>query len=342
MLQRGRRALRWLVVGTLLLASGAGSASAFTFLVDDMPDTLHASESPYVALTALVMNGGESCYAEPGVTLFFTEGTGLQVRSTATLELAGQPGTPVIFEGYQGAPWDGIELRNAPGPVFSARWCEFRDAGRTVLAFENGGYDVLVQDCIIDAAQGLHGIYLLDTSGTYSSFAIERTVVSGANDTGIFVQKTSSDLAVVTDCEVSGCGTGLRLSGGVATGIEAHGNSTGVVLSGSLFASVVRGNQTGVSGGGIVEDCDVFNNDVGFRATSGSGRVNNCRIYGNAVYAVQTTAGISQFTTVDFRYNVWSNATTAEMQAEGTFSDIESIFDWWDDTSKSLVDYEGF
>jgi hypothetical protein len=30
------------------------------------------------------------------------------------------------------------------------------------------------------------------------------------------------------------------------------------------------------------------------------------------------------------------------MLDEGTFSDIEAIFDWWDDNSKSLVDYEGF
>ena len=27
---------------------------------------------------------------------------------------------------------------------------------------------------------------------------------------------------------------------------------------------------------------------------------------------------------------------------EGTFSDIEAIFDWWDNNTKSLVDYEGF
>ena len=30
------------------------------------------------------------------------------------------------------------------------------------------------------------------------------------------------------------------------------------------------------------------------------------------------------------------------MIAEGTFSNVKAIFDWWDDSNKSLVDYEGF
>ena len=37
-----------------------------------------------------------------------------------------------------------------------------------------------------------------------------------------------------------------------------------------------------------------------------------------------------------------SSATTYELLAEGTFADIEAFFDWWDDSSKALVDYEGF
>jgi hypothetical protein len=30
------------------------------------------------------------------------------------------------------------------------------------------------------------------------------------------------------------------------------------------------------------------------------------------------------------------------MLAEGTFSDIQAIYDWWDNSQLSLVDYEGF
>jgi hypothetical protein len=30
------------------------------------------------------------------------------------------------------------------------------------------------------------------------------------------------------------------------------------------------------------------------------------------------------------------------MLAEGTFSDIVAIYDWWNDSSKALVDYSDF
>jgi hypothetical protein len=38
----------------------------------------------------------------------------------------------------------------------------------------------------------------------------------------------------------------------------------------------------------------------------------------------------------------WSPATTAEMTAEGIFSDIQAIYDWWDDHTYAVVEYEGF
>jgi hypothetical protein len=59
-------------------------------------------------------------------------------------------------------------------------------------------------------------------------------------------------------------------------------------------------------------------------------------------YDVAVATPILQYLEIDVRNCTWGEVTTQEMIAEGTFSDIESIFDFWDDSDRSLVNYEGF
>lgn len=70
--------------------------------------------------------------------------------------------------------------------------------------------------------------------------------------------------------------------------------------------------------------------------------MSDCHIYDNGEYDVVVQTQVIPFTTINMHNNYWGPATTAEMQTEGTFSNIERIYDWWDNSDLSLVDYEGF
>ena len=90
-----------------------------------------------------------------------------------------------------------------------------------------------------------------------------------------------------------------------------------------------------------IENCRAAANVIGFQAYSDVA-VNWCEIQDNSDYDVKVQTSVTNYPSLDFQYNDWGPNTTMEMGAEGLFSDIESIYDWWDENSRSLVDYSGY
>ena len=126
----------------------------------------------------------------------------------------------------------------------------------------------------------------------------------------------------------------------------SEGNAIGVVLEAGadLSASTIGNNTTGIStqnGGGSVTQTSIVGNDVGIRMYA-LAALGDCTVGPNATYDVEVLTPVVPFTTVDMRNCRWSAATTQEMIAGGLFANVTSIWDWWEDNSRSLVDYSGF
>jgi hypothetical protein len=269
-----------------------------------------------------------------------------------SLTVDGSEQLPVVLEGYQGAVWGGLRTNGPFNALIDMSWCEIRHAAPSIqyeAGYKLTNEQVSISDCTIDASAGQQGIYLAEgiTGSRTCVFDISRTTVVASGGNGIDVSTVGgADMVTIADCVVSDCGgAGLRALGAVtASRIVAHGNGVGVYTTGTLLESEVFNNGRGISfASGVVENCDIHSNTLyGVYVLGGDGRVNGCRIHGNGQYDAYCDASVIPFTTIDMRDNYWGEVTTAEMQAEGTFSDIEAIFDWWDDSSKSLVDFEGF
>ena len=329
------------------------SARAFTFLSGNLPQTLTAAQSPYVALSVLYLNSA-TCTVEPGVTVLFTSDTGIELQGATTVFALGTSSEPVVLDGYSGATWRGIYWSSAD---LSARQvvlehCTISRATRAIYAAAGAGFNVTVRNCDIDASDGEAGIWLRDSRPfTDSEMRVEDTSVVGGALGGIYLYSDNDgDVLSAIRCVASDSpSTGLTIAGNTATAsdVRAYRNEVGIRFVGVLSGATVSENETGIAVGGsisappIAENCVISGNDYGITVV-GAARFTNCTIQDNHVYDVTCAAPILQFTTIDMRGCYWGPTTTQEMLAEGTFSDISTIFDWWDNAQYSLVDYSGF
>jgi hypothetical protein len=330
-------------------------ARAFTFLSGSLPQLLTEAESPYVALSTLTVSG-QSTF-EPGVEVLFTAGTGIVFPGSTSLTVIGTEAKPILLHGYQGAAWDGIQASCCPTALHTFEWVHFADATVAYGSAFWGGSAITFRDCMIDAGAGTYGLSIRNGTGLSYTVTVERVSVVGASNTGLYLDGHTAygDTVVLSDCSATSCSVGFSLSGSgvTASNLTSENNNWGLFtyLGPSISSSSFSHNGTGVSVSyseatnfPTFTNVSVVNNTGTGVYVNSDGKVkfDASTIEGNGSHAVRVESNILTYTTQDFRNCNWGAETTAEMVAEGTFSDIEAIFDWWDDSSKSLVDYQGF
>jgi hypothetical protein len=370
----GSRRLSVLLLTLFVSLVSSQNAFSYTFLTGEMPDTLIASGNPHIAVTTLTITDG-SCVIEEGVELNFTTATKIEMAgSSSSLDIRGTSGSPAVFQGWQGETWVGIENILGTDVSLTAQWLEMTDDEHGITI--DGASVISITNTAING-NGWEGIHLRNPI----NLLIEDTTVSDRHD-GIYVHVGNGVVnqnAQISDCSITNCGDGFYFSvsssslgpgtitscsaTNVGTGFDLRGWVIGQVLSATgcgrgielrptpepphVFNSTTIGNGTGVrfEGGGaelaIVTESLIAENGYGVIFDE-PGIVNECTIRDNTTYDVQANTPISSYLELDVRNCTWSESTTQEMIAEGTFSDIESIYDFWDDSSKSLVNYEGF
>ena len=167
---------------------------------------------------------------------------------------------------------------------------------------------------------------------------IESSVPSNSGIELLVKSSAAATQFVLSSVTLSGWGFGLYL--------HREGPSPSVIAS--LHDVACNNNSYGFrindgfpDGMFVIEGGEATGNLYGFHTASPLS-VHGCSIHDNSEYDVYVQGAYASFPSIDFRYNDWGPATTTEMQVEGIFSDISTIYDWWDDNSRSLVDYSGF
>gem|GEM_PF-7026072 len=298
-----------------------------------------------------------ACTIGPGVIIYFTNNTGITFRESTTLTCNGTEADPIIFTGYQGAIWKGL-LKDEGGNWFTNpnHFFEYvqisgSTRGYSIDRFSNESW-ITFHNCDINVSGGGPGLSIGDGP---AHVEISDVLVQNAGQ-GIVLVGVTLYPVVIEDCVARNCSEGFSLySTGsapiTASGLLSEENTWGIGASRlvTITTSEVTLNDTGfrlqdeVGGvGPSVLDCDITNNNVGVLITTVGTTVNECRLHDNKAFDVNVTVPLSSQTTTNCRNCYWGPITTQEMVAEGTFSNIEKIHDWWDDGSKSLVDFEGF
>ncbi len=293
----------------------------FTFLAGTLPDTLYAADSPFMALSTI--NSGDTLVIEAGVEIQFTTGTSLIVNSgTELFSSEGTSSNLVELKDAGQGQWGGVLLRGSSGAApFKIREIEY-----TTATGASSGITIESQQNMVNTTYALrnfesfgntHGL-TLSTSGSAvgSHIAVEFTDCTFSNNTdhGVKADFGGNYLSTRYDnCYFENNGDcGLFM------------NST--CTTWEVSNSVVSGN------------------DIGFRVLAADSVVvvNWNVIQNNVTYDVETTTNVSTFTSHNFNFNSWSSGTTAEMLSLGTFADITSIYDWWENSSYSVIDYSGY
>jgi hypothetical protein len=319
---------------------------------------LAAADSPFIVLATLTLMNS-SCVIEPGVELNFTSATGIQLLGpTADLQIGGSSASPVVFQGWNGTSWAGVVEAGQPNVTLTVDWLVMSESIDGIWLEDPGPTnDITITNASIDGAGvAARGIRIFDpSSGTTTNVLIENCVITNVVGTGLFVG--TDDQAEVRGCSATGCNQGVSLWNNVhGQSITVTGNGGGISLVPApaglvqLVSSVVSDN----SGDGITISGAAGSVAPQVSATliSGNGRwgvdaiypavFRNCTVYGNAAFDVHVQAAVVANTTVDMQQCAWGLATTQEMEAEGTFSDISVFYDWWDDNTRSLVDYKNW
>jgi hypothetical protein len=299
---------------------------------------------------------------EAGVEVQFTQNTGLAFKGflPCTLHVEGTQSNPVQFRGWNGGPWTGLYKQDAPSFNLDFRWIEFVDANTAlyldgITNFFGNPNLMTFKNCSMSGLQAGDGIVVSDayTDGIVTTIHIEDCTATGLTGKAFYVQ--TNDPSTVRSCSTSGCNIGFMLINAIQAenlsvsqcpwGIRLIPDSSSpLVLSNS---SVIGSDEEGIMAEGpsngllSITHCTIMNGNRGIKLLC-PGVVNNCIIHDNASFDAYIQTPIVPVTTINMRNNYWGPTTTAEMQAEGTFSNIEKIYDWWDDSSRSLVDYEGF
>jgi hypothetical protein len=275
---------------------------------------LTAAGNPHIAIAPLTLSD-HPCHVRPGTNIFFVADVGLEMRgASASLFIEGTADSAVALTGWQGAMWLGVS--DGPSPVLSLEASHVSiSLAKSAITLDQlaAGSDVHLSALTITGGTNLVAIQIFRPGdGT----AISLSNLSLDHSGGVHVETTSE--ALVQYCEVSGGGNAFLLGGNVlADHLIARSASVGIA------AYSYGGHSPSIA------DCVSTSNY-------------DCLLYGNAGYDAVAEVEITAVQSLNAQNNYWGSTTTAEMTAEGTFADIEAIYDFWDDSNWSLVDYSGF
>lgn len=363
------------ILALVAVHSGPSHLAAQTFLQGELPPTLDASGNPFIAIAGVTVADTSSCVIGPGVELNFANESALGV--SGNLEILGTELSPVVFQ-----PWSGpggphfLGVSASGSASLQARWLVIDGAYDGGLSVSGTGTSALLEHVTIDGVSAGDGLRLgggsfevrsvtVSSAGFfYAGFSILPEVASitmedcHVSDCEVGFRTLLGQPGVDTvllDCSATNCTTGFELKDGAeALGVTATGcTSTGILLEStlgepmSLTSSSATGCAVGVWISGLsspfssITNVTMTGNDIGVRVDSPA-VFRRCTFDENANYSVRVGTPIVTFLEIDMDSCYWGPVTTAEMIAEGTFSDIEAIYDFWDASSASLVSYDGF
>ena len=354
--------------GVILIA---GPAVAQTFLSGELPAVLEASGNPFIAISDLTISNS-TVDVEPGVELNFTSDTRLEFRGggSSALQLLGTPSAPIVLQGWLADEWWGVVDAEGTTVVLDAEWIEILGGSQGIKIEGSAPHTISISEGSVSGS-GSYGVRVQNAADV-----VMNNVSVSDRFRGIELEQNAS--VDLTGCAASACATGFLVQGSVDGSVRLAGlsaftcSSTGLELKGfvqsegllaqdcevgiklvatgaiTLDSSTSTSNLVGISvssGGGvapIVTGTTVAGNQEHGVAFGAPAVFSDCSIFDNEIYDVHVNTQIVTYLEIDMRNCFWGSETTAEMLAEGTFSDIEAIFDFWDDSSRSLVNFEGF
>lgn len=135
----------------------------------------------------------------------------------------------------------------------------------------------IVRECEFFAT-GDYGIFT-NSSGSYENCSIH-----DVSTVGIGIEINHSHGAIVKDCEISGCSTGIVIDSGsnkdCISNCNIHDNDDGIEIS------------SGYEGEKLFVDCDIYNNEYGIKLTDESiGTFKTCKLHDNRFMNVDKEDG---------------------------------------------------
>ncbi|RLA97759.1 MAG: hypothetical protein DRG83_15375, partial [Deltaproteobacteria bacterium] len=217
---------------------------------------------------------------------------------------------------------------------------------------------------------GSHGIYVSTESYSSASVTVKNNTVHDINgNVGIYCYERYGNLAVeVSNNEVRNAGHGIFCKGydpssseygleALISGNNVHDNSGSGIYCHEEFRghvnAEIRGNTVYRNdGNGIVCSRNTYyGNYVSALITLNSVHDNGSNgIYSNTTYTTQVVYNTiyqnsdydlynASSLPIDARFNYWGDTTTAEMDNNSGLTNINKIFDQFDDSGKGLANY---
>ena len=324
---------------------GASPSSTNVFGLISTDTTWTAANSPYIVTSSVLVQQGVTLTIEPGVEVKFNTGLALQVNGE--LIARGSGDAQVVFTSNAASPasgdWGFIlftdssvdAVYDATGDYVSGSILE-----HCTIEFAGSGVDYALR--ILWSGPLINHCTIKDNAG--SGIKVEEGVLKIMNSTiagntaagggAIYIFSSIVDLS---DNIITG---NTALYGG---GIEiTHNRGSTVTLSGNTITR----NKASVDGGAIYIGCCVVgvtlsdNTIIGnisptstVRWGSSGSALNNNFFENDAPYLVYNARG-NNYADAKMRYNWWGTTDTTDI--------AESIYDWFDDNTKAIVDYIPF
>ncbi len=278
-----------------LVAALPAAASADTYVsgIISGDTTWTQSGSPYIVTGNILVNNGVTLTIEPGVTVKFDSGTGLQVDGT--LIARGTDTDNIIFTSNQPSP--------APGDW---GYIFFTDTSTDAAYDEGGNYTggSILEYCVIEYAGGAsltdNGALRMDNAHPFINYCtIRSNSAAGINayNLSAMIKITNS---TVSDNAASSDSGGIAVSGGTAvisgnnilSNTRSVGSGGGIAAynsTASISGNTVSGNSAHISGGGIFVNGGTV--DISGNTISGNSAYRGSGIAASGSTAVITVSG---------------------------------------------------
>ncbi|MEE9465921.1 MAG: right-handed parallel beta-helix repeat-containing protein, partial [Candidatus Neomarinimicrobiota bacterium] len=299
-------------------------------------ETWTVAEGPYLLTGDVQINQGGSLTIEPGVKVYFEpycdDNDWRSQRDVSEIFVMGGVLTAVgtvtdsiIFQSHDPSPehsqWEGISFSGDSEAGSIIQYARIEGAGQGAVSIGDGSPQVL-------------------------------NVLFKNNDYGIHISGGSDATPLIRNCTIT-----QSVSHGIMTWSHAvidsndiYDNSQGIYIHGYGIGEFIRynniydnrGGGISIAWGSSPDTIRITGNNIHDNGDGGVGihsqhliRLRNNNIYANNSYDIEN----NRYSQVDARFNYWGSTATAEMNAGGNPKNISTIYDYYDDPSRGMVNY---